>query len=111
MYDTLNPSNTSQMEQMTQEFGSNVVFPQDTLIKSVNLVELYSPDFIAKMKGSQGIWDKLLNLYQDDQFNDLFYSNISARVEYVNSLVDIVHPALEDMCSCLLYTSPSPRDS
>ena len=105
MYDTLNPSNTSQMEQMTQEFGSNVVFPQDTLIKSVNLVELYSPDFIAKMKGSQGIWDKLLNLYQDDQFNDLFYSNISARVEYVNSLVDIVHPALEDMCRGLVQTT------
>ena len=60
---------------------------------------------IGKMKGNQGVLEKFLNLKSDEQFYNLFYSNISARVDYINSLVDVVHPALEDMCKGFVETT------
>jgi hypothetical protein len=103
--DIINPLNATQMEQKTSEYGRKVVFPKDTMVNSLNLTERYSPEFIAKLKGNQGFLEKFLQLNSDEQFYNLFYSNISARVEYLNSLIDIIHPVLEDMCKGFVKTT------
>jgi hypothetical protein len=105
IYGNLNPLNATQMEQKTREYGNNIEFPQDTIVNSLNITNIYSQEIIGKMKGNQGILEKFLNLKSDEQFYNLFYSNISARVEYINSLVDVVHPALEDMCKGFVETT------
>jgi hypothetical protein len=105
IYGNINPLNTTQMEQKTREYGRNVVFPKDTMVNSLNLTERYSPEFISRLKGNQGFLEKFLQLNSDEQFYNLFYSNISARVEYLNSLIDIVHPALEEMCKGFVKTT------
>ena len=105
IYGNLNPLNVTQMEQKTREYGNNIEFPQDTIVSSLNLTNIYSQEIIGKMKGNQGILEKFLNLKSDEQFYNLFYSNISARVDYINSLVDVVHPALEDMCKGFVETT------
>jgi hypothetical protein len=103
--DIINPLNATQMEQKTSEYGRKVVFPKDTIVNSLNLTERYSPEFISKLKGNQGFLEKFLQLNSDEQFYKLFYSNISARVEYLNSLIDIIHPVLENMCKGFVKTT------
>ena len=105
IYDNINPNNATQMEQKTSEYGRKVVFPKDTIVYSLNLTERYSPEFISKLKGNQGFLEKFLQLNSDEQFYNLFYSNISSRVDYLNSLIDIVNPALEEMCKGFVKTT------
>lgn len=105
IYDNINPNNATQMEQKTSEYGRKVVFPKDTIVYSLNLTERYSPEFISKLKGNQGFLEKFLQLNSDEQFYNLFYSNITSRVDYLNSLIDIVNPALEEMCKGLVKTT------
>lgn len=103
--DIINPLNATQMEQKTSEYGRKVVFPKDTIVNSLNLTERYSQEFISKLRGNQGFLEKFLQLNSDEQFYNLFYSNISARVEYLNSLIDIIHPVLENMCKGFVKTT------
>jgi len=103
--DIINPLNATQMEQKTSEYGRKVVFPKDTIVNSLNLTERYSPEFIEKLKGKQNFLEKFLQLNSDEQFHNLFYSNISSRVEYLNSLIDIIHPVLENMCKGFVKTT------
>jgi hypothetical protein len=97
----LDTRNQTQIEQITQEFGTNINFPSsDEILKSDNLTRIYGKPFIDNMKKQI---KPTLGFFQSMPTDDVFYGklkeNIEERVKYINDLVKTVHPILETMCS------------
>ena len=101
----LDPRNITQLEEMTKEFGRNVVFPYDNITSSQNLTSIYGSEFVEKIRSTQDLWSKVQTLFVNEQVYSMFYSNITRQVDYVNSLVDNIHPILEEMCRGFVGTT------
>jgi hypothetical protein len=97
----LDTRNRTQIEQITQEFGTNINFPPlDEIFKSDNLTRIYGESFIDNMEKQIR---PTLGFFQSMPKKEIFYGllkeNIVERVKYINDLVKTVHPTLEKMCS------------
>ena len=101
----LDPRNITQLEEMTKEFGRNIVFPYDNITSSQNLTSIYGSEFVEKIRSTQDLWSKVQTLFVNEQVYSMFYSNITRQVDYVNSLVDNIHPILEEMCRGFVGTT------